>query len=626
MATECPTQTGPSTAVVLVEDGWDRWADFADQAFKDAQSYVAELGDFTAQPVTVTVDFDIPDDLGAPFQKPTAPEDPQLELESVDGPGTLDIPDVTTPDFGDAPTDDLTKPSLNIPAAPDALSASAPSSAPSIADVTIPAAPDVTLPTVPTLEDIDLPTVPTITLPTFSAELPDDSGLVAPGDAFSFSEDDYSSTQLTALQSKISEMLSGSVGIPAAIWDQIWDRARTNEQKTAQAAINAAAEEWAARGFSLPPGALDARIREAQQNVQNAANQLNREIAIQQAQMEVENLRIAVAQGIALESRLIQLHEGQAQRALAAAQFAFEATVNVFNAKVGLFNAQLQSYSTQAQVYRERVQAELANIEIYRAQLEGQRIIGELNQQEVEIYNARIRALNTQVELHRAQVASVQAQVDIDKTRIDSFRALVEAYGEQVRAKTAEFQAYGEQVRGELAKADLFRAETDAFSSRVEAYRTRTQALNEQARLEVETNDLRLREFAARVEKYRADLQAEVNRVSSGVQIYNGKAQVYSAELGAENARVASDTRQFQLALEKGRAEAELSLKQGEINIAQVQRLLDLERRSKEVVASVQSQLAAAAMSAVNLGATISSSDSVSKSCSTSYNHNFQDS
>lgn len=624
MATECPVSTGPSTAVQLVEGGWDQWSGFADQAFKDAQALVSELGEFTSQPINVNVTFPVPGDLGAPFAKPTAPTDPDVTFGSVDGPGTLSIPTITAPDFGTAPIDTTVAPSLNIPQAPDALSGQAPDNAPTISDVVIPDAPALVIPDAPTLRDIDLPSAPTITLPTFSGTVPT-ADFVAPGDTFTFTEADYSSAELTAIQARVTEMLAGGTGLPDVIWNQIWDRARTNEIVAAQGTIRKATETWAARGFSLPPGALNATILETQQQVQNAQSKLNREIAIQQAQMEVENLKFAVTQGIALETMLIGLHSGTVQRALQASQFAFDSTVNVFNAKVALFGAELNSYTAQASAFRELVQAELANIEIFRAELEGQRIIGDINRQDVEIYTARINALNTQVDLHRSQVQSVQAQVDVDKTRIDSFRALVEAYGEKVRAKQSEFAAYGEQVKGELAKTEIFKAETDAFATRVDAYKAGTDALTSQSRLEIDNNDLQLREFGTRVDKYKADLQGEINRVNAGVNVYDGKTRLFAAELSAEQARVISDTRQFELALEQGRTQAGIELKQADANISQVERLLALEQRSKEMVAQVQSQLAASAMSAVSLSAGISNSDATSKSCSTSYSHTFKE-
>jgi len=82
---------------------------------------------------------------------------------------------------------------------------------------------------------------------------------------------------------------------------------------------------------------------------------------------------------------------------------------------------------------------------------------------------------------------------------------------------------------------------------------------------------------------------------------------------------VASEDKQFALALERADKEYNLQLKQAELNIEQALRLAALEKENLTSMAQVQSSLAASALSAVNLSAQVGSSDSYNKSCSESY-------
>ncbi len=616
----CPVGGGPATAVTLVENGYSYWRGEAQQAFDEAVELVSNLSDLNLQPLPTSIEFNVDASFGQPFTKPDAPEDPNLQFSGIDGVGGIEIADIALPDYGVAPTATLDKPNINLPDTPAPFSGAEPGAAPAVTDVTVPEADELVIPAAPDLREIALPDVPTTSLPVFTASAPGDTP-TAPAEVFSFLEEEYGSTTLTALDARIQEMLAGGTGLPENIWSEIWDKGRTQESRTATKAVQEATEEWASRGFSLPPGVLDERIREARQKVQDAENQLSREVSIQRAQMEVENLKFATAQALALESMLVQAHLEKQGRALQAAQYTVDAAINLFNAKVTLFNAELNAYSVEAEVYKSRIEAEALQLDMYRAELEGKRIIGELNRQDVEIYSARLDALNTQVSLYKSQVEAVQAVVDIDKTRVDAYRAEVQAYSERVGAKTAEFQAYGEQIKGEMAKVEMYGVDARALATRVEAYAAQTNAQTSQARLAIENEELKLKHYGSRLDKYKAEIGGEVARIQAATSVYDGRSRMYAAELGAENARVQADSRQFELALEEGRTEATLSLKQAELAISQVQRIAEIEAENSRTLAKIQASLASAAMSAVSLSAGVSSSASDTSGCTTSYSY-----
>lgn len=91
---------------------------------------------------------------------------------------------------------------------------------------------------------------------------------------------------------------NGGTGLPTAIETAIWDRARGREIIEARRLEQEAAGQFAARGFVMPPGALAARLLEVQQDATNKSATMSRDRAIKAAELEIENIRFAIEQGL----------------------------------------------------------------------------------------------------------------------------------------------------------------------------------------------------------------------------------------------------------------------------------------------------------------------------------------
>jgi hypothetical protein len=605
-------------AGTIVSDGWNRWSRYANDAINDTHEFLEELDAVTLTAVPVDMTFTVPASLSTPFAKPDAPDAPDLTFHEPDTPADVLLDAVSIPVFEALNVTAPLEPSVNLPQPPTRLAKSAPSDAPVLSDPDIPVAPTLTVPDSPVLRTIILPTAPDITLPTFDKGAPEFT-FTAPSTGITFAEELYSSHLLDTVTDRVTTMLAGGTGLPDAIWRAIWEKNTEREDQNGVKAIREATEEWASRGFSLPPGALTARVAEVRQGVAEAKNTVSRETAIQQAQMEVENIRFAVTQALALEDTLLSAHLQRQARALQAQQVTVELAISLFNARVQQFNSQLEAFRADSEVYRLQLEGEMKELEAFRLTIDSKRVETEINRQDVEIYTSRLQALNTQIQLYRGEIEAVQASVDVDKARIDTFKTRVEAYSEEVQAKTAEFQAYAEQIKGEMAKVDIYDSTVKAYASRIEAWRSGNAGKIDQARLQYDAEELKIKQYASRLDGYRAKIAAEASRIESGSKVYDGQSRLYTAEIAAESARVESEDKQFALGVEKARAETSLELEKAKVNIAQLQRIAELEQEQLKMMAQVNSSLAAGAMSAVSLSAGVNEQASNSTNCSTTY-------
>lgn len=166
-----------------------------------------------------------------------------------------------------------------------------------------------------------------------------------------------STAALTAAETWLANAINnGGTGIPAAVEAQIWERSRARELKDAARLEEEANSSLAARGFSMPPGALSAKLQEIQQAAADKISTHSRDVAIKQAELEIENIRFAVQQAIQHRATAISAaidywrayllpEDIAARKALANAELKMKfqnTAMDYYRAQIALYNAQVQ--------------------------------------------------------------------------------------------------------------------------------------------------------------------------------------------------------------------------------------------------------------------------------------------
>lgn len=145
---------------------------------------------------------------------------------------------------------------------------------------------------------------------------------------------------------------NGGTGIPAAVEAQIWQRGRDKEALEAARLEDEALTSFAARGFTLPPGALAHRLLVVQQDAANKNSSFGRDVAIKQIEIEIENIRFAITTAVNARLACINAaieywkayllpHDIAARRANAI----IDAKTNFSNALAAWFNSQVGLYN-----------------------------------------------------------------------------------------------------------------------------------------------------------------------------------------------------------------------------------------------------------------------------------------
>ncbi len=631
---ELPAPPQSSGASVLVRDGFTTAQAYAQEAFGEATDFLTQMNfaagklseipnvDGNIQPIAAGVTEYVP--------PPVVPPPSGLVMDLPSAPSDVQLAVVSPLNVGAAPEFNLVAPNPDFGfAAPAPLTAAVPL-APTLPGVVIPTAAAVVLPDVPTLINIEVPMAPLLSLPVFAAVAPDSP--LAPAFYFSFEEPTYVSTLLASLRAQLAAWVDGtSTGLPPAVEQAIWDRGRARENTLLDRKAKEAIRKYASRGFTKPPGALALEIADAMQDTQNTLSALSRDVMVKQADLEQTNRRFAFEQAWKVEEGLITYQNQIAQRAFETAKYAQQVAIDIYREQVAAYVGGIQAYAAKVEAFKAALTAELAKLDIYKSQLEGQKLIGELNVQAADIYKARVDATRALIENFRAQVEAANTAATVNKTLIEGFAAQVNAYGETVRAKAAEYQGYQTRVQAQVSIVDAYKAQADAFNSRVQGFRATVDAGVAAKNIEMKIGqELPLDVFKTRTEVYRTQVTAEAERVGAVVKTFEAQIQAFGAQVQGETARVGAEVSVMKADTELAVATGNLRIEAAKVNVQTLIQQANLLIEAIKAGAQVAAQLAAAALSSVNLSGQIgdhtsyavgfNNSNSVSNSASRSGN------
>jgi hypothetical protein len=508
-------------------------------------------------------------------------------------------PPVFTPSISD----------IAIPEPPAPLDTSGVPLRPEVAEITLPVAPVLDFPVMDALDAIQVPDFAFPTLPTFTEAAPVFNE-AAPNVVPNWTEPTYASENFDEVRAAISRFFAGGTGLPPAIEQAMFDRARARLDITARKNVQEAFDAFANKGFTMPPGMLVEQVNVAREENQLQANAQEREIREYVAKTEIDNMRFAVQQGLAAENILFNIFNNAAQRSFEIAKFTVEAQLQLYNAKVSLFNSLTNAYQTKANVFKVQLDAELAALDVYRLQLEAEKVRGELNLQRVQVFNARVQALASRVEVYKAEMQGAQVQADVARTQIEAYRADVQAFGERVNAEKLGFDAYKARVEGEVAKVGIYDAQARVFQSLVAAEGVKADVKVKGIQADIEKMQATTQRFVAQVEHSKADIAGKLGVVEAKARTAGLNIQFLSAQNDANRSKTEASLRLGEQQLQTNIAVTQAAIKRFEVALGRVIEEARLKTQSMQAAGQMASTLAGGAMAAQHVQASISSSAS----------------
>lgn len=473
----------------------------------------------------------------------TLPEFSPVDLVLPASPGAAPtFQDISNFEAGNAPLLTATPPTIDLPTQPSQL-AGFTEAAPSInTSIAFPDPPSELLHPIldaPVLPNRDEPDKPQTLIPSFTATAP--TGMpdapsdltasfdaayrnAAPStitmlngqvDAFIAKNNPRYFEQMAAIEAQLAKYLQGGTGLNADVENAIYERARSKNSAEARRVRDATYAESAARGFTVPGGAVMSAIQQARQAGADNNATAAREIVVMQAQMEQQNLQFAVTASTGLRQSILSASLNYHQnligingQALDYAKTVLSSIIEMYNAGVRAFGAKLDAYRAEAAVYDTKLKAAMAGIEVYRAEIDALQAMVNVDRAKVEVYQARIGVLNTLANVYRSQIDAVVGRTSLEKLKLEVFQARVQTYATQVQAKNSEWQGYTAAIEGQTAKAKIFSLQVEAYGAQIIGYKATIEGKSAAVQSQALTNKARAEQYSSMLSGYSAVVQA----------------------------------------------------------------------------------------------------------------------
>ncbi len=604
-------------ATELVNQGWEYFQGKSGELLQQTQMSLSAIAyplfDLVPPVITYTgIDF-----AEGTFQRPMPPSSPTVPTIDTDVPAAPTLDDVSLdalpampvePDFGGIAWVKPGAPNVSAPIRP------ADTDVP-LVEITIPDAPEFVMPADPVLYTLNLPAVPDLEVPVFAGVRPT-LDLQAPTEGVVWAYQHYDRTVVESIRDQLSTMRIDGLALPAHIEQAIFDRARGREDVLTLQQEQEAARTLSSRGLRNPGGLLFKALQSVRDRARLTASGASRDLGIEVARQNIEAIRFGIAQAIAFESTLLQDHLATQGLLLDAAKAIHSALVETFNGQVVLHNAQWEGFKAEAQVYESRLRALATEVDSYKAQVDAQKAIGDVNEALVRAFGEKVRSLSALADMHRAQVEAAKAKGEINVQRIEQARLRLQAYGIDVDAYAKQWDAHRVQVEAEATGLRYYETLGNVFGQRVSAWRGQVEAQQTRAQTQIAKNGQQLDLFRATLAGIATRVQAQSGNVDAITRVFQSQTGLYAAQGQVSAAESAAGDRINELRLNQSRLAFEGAARNAEVAGNFALKKADLAIEAHRGAAQVSGQLTASVLSGVNLSAGTSQSGNVTFSYS----------
>ena len=193
-------------------------------------------------------------------------------------------------------------------------------------------------------------------------------------------------TLMPAVESWLERAItSGGTGVNPDVERGIWQRDRDRISLDAATATDEAINLFAARGFPMPPGALNAQVTAIQRKRSADIAAVSRDVAIKSFDTEVENIRFAVAQAIDYRTKAIGAAADYIKALAVAPSIASSMSTQSADAQARLISAASAFYNARINAADYELKAESANADLaFRVASKNADIIADYSRQRVD--------------------------------------------------------------------------------------------------------------------------------------------------------------------------------------------------------------------------------------------------
>ena len=396
---------------------------------------------------------------------------------------------------------------------------------------------------------------------------------------------------------KINEIIAnyeGGTGVPANIEGAIMARANDRASQEFTKAVNTAAENISKRGFTLPPGALQAVLTQSRMMMGDAIVRSSTEVATKNLELEQQNFQFMLKLGEALEEKILDVTTQYLalsikidEQSIASAKELVAININAYNVMVLVYKAMLDGYQTDATVLKARIDANDSLVRLFSEEIKAELAKNEINTATVALFKTMVDINAGFSAEYKAKIEAAMAPVEIIKMQLNVFESQIRGYTAEVGAYEAQWRAFASRLEASMTPLKVYEENVRVFGQEVSAFKAEIDAYSAQAQAAADTNKALAQHNTAMIESYGAEISYPIKLKDHEMTIWTTQQAklIKDAELEIEYWRTKANmifteynanlNQTFEFAREQmhlflGRMQAGVTANQGLVQAAQV--------------------------------------------------------
>lgn len=513
------------------------------------------------------VDLTVPSLNVDPFTG-SPPEAPQVNTEfDVPFPGDPVLSDIQV-DTVAMPSHDIDPPVIADREDPVIEDISFDGEAPAInTDIQIPDKPTLQTLTAPQAASIVIPSFAGLDIPAWEGDFPvDDLGEVTA--SYNYSEPVYNSEMYDKIKAWITGIIeNGGTGLGKDVLEALRANFKSWLDEDLEEEYEKILKFESSRGFTLPTGALNARLRTFWNRRQRKVQEYDNQLLSEEAKLAQQNTQFAVQYGAQVEQILREAHNQLANRMLQVAKDTVTAAIEIFNGKVAKYTAVLEAAKTRASVYESRVRASGLLLDQYKAEIEAQKLTLDAKNQEVQIYLALQQSNAQLIDMWAKETEASKILLENERSKIEIFKGRIDAYTAQIAAQKTKADIHTALLAGDENKVKVYSEKMRGYGILAEAVNSQNQVSIEKAKLDHEVlNKGQIEIHNAALARADTLLKTAVTAEGFKLQKYESDTKAYESLARAYESFTDSKTKAYTAETGYAGTLVEKSIKQAEIN------------------------------------------------------------
>ena len=514
------------------------------------------------------------------------------------------------------PAYSVIKPVIDIMDMPDDEFPTFTEEAPGTSELIIPSKPfeRSDLPPIPKITDKVIPAPPEYTEYVFEGIRPTDN-LKPPTSMFVYNEAEYNSEVANQLTEKIlSELSAGSTGLTEDVENAIWDRARERQVQENEEAYQRELTFFSSRGFSLPPGQLNAKLRGIQARIDQKNQDLNNDILVQSSELAQKNAQFIITSAIQLEKNLMDNSNQVANRAFEKAKATLQFIHDQFDLALKHLAMKWDGYKVLAQVYETKIRAEIAKAEWYEKLIAGIEAGTRAEALAIQAYESIVKGLETLVTMYATEMEAAKIQSEIDVNNLRGYQIKADVFTKKVDAVTAKYQARQTQIAGESEKINMYKTENEAYAIQTEAVKNIADIALSKAEIKLKGHQGYLEHLRTMLEKYKIESDVNMAKAETELKLSGLDVDIFKAEIAKYQADIDAIIKNYLGKVDAAKAESEIIISERQIALQKLLGEKGLISEQMIATSELGGKIAAAALTSISASTNIGMSQSRTES------------